>query len=79
MIHDTKNVPIPCFAPKRVQAITATEAWTPGADDRVFACTVTQGIKINGGTQFDWPEAVPFGIQAGYTYTFSITSTILVE
>jgi len=79
MIRDTKNIPVPVLAPKRLQAVTATEAWTPGADDRVFACTVPQGIKLNGGTEFPWPEAVPLGIQQGMTYTFSTTSTILVE
>lgn len=79
MIRDTKNQPVPVLAPKRLQVVTATEAWTPGVDDRVFACTVDQGIKINGGTEFPWPAATPLGIVDQYTYTFSITSTVLVE
>jgi hypothetical protein len=67
------------FVAKRVQAVTATEAWTPTNGDKFFCCTVDQGIKINGGTQFDWPAAVPLGIvYPGTTYTFSVSSTILV-
>jgi len=67
------------FTPGRVQAVVATEAWTPSADDRVFCCTVDQGIKIDGGTQFDWPAGSPLGIKSvTTTYTFSVSSTILV-
>lgn len=76
--RDTSNIPIQGFVANRVQAVAATEAWTPGADDRFFCTTVAQGIKINGGTQFDWPAAEKLGIVQGYTYTFSVTSTILV-
>lgn len=66
------------FTPSRVQAVTATEAWTPGTDDRVFMATVDQGIKINGGTEFNWPAAAPLGIIPLATYTFSVSSTVLV-
>jgi len=71
---------MPVFTPGRVVSVTATEPWTPGVDDRVFACSALQGIKINGGTQGDWPEATPMGIaEPGVTtYTFSVTSTIFV-
>lgn len=66
------------FTPSRVQAVTATEAWTPGASDRVFMATVEQGVKISGGTEFVLGAHVPLGIVAGLTYTFSVSSTILV-
>jgi len=81
MIRDTKNNPIPVFAPKRVQAVTATEAWTPGADDRVFmsAYTTTIQLQISGGTAFPLDPYIPLGIQPGKTYTSDTTCSFLVE
>ena len=74
---------IPVFAPKREQVVTAAQEWTPSVGDKVFVCTVYQGIKINpgtgAGTQFDWAPSDPIGIRPGYKYTFSVSSVILVE
>jgi hypothetical protein len=78
MIRDTANQAIQVFTPRRVQAVTATQAWTPGTDDRVFMATVDQNVAISGGTQFALSAFVPLGIVASYTYTFDTTSTILV-
>ena len=77
----TGSIPIPVFAPKRVQAITATEAWEPGADDRVFMSVhaTTIQLQISGGTAFPLDPYIPLGIQPGKTYTSATTCSFLVE
>jgi len=76
--RDTANQPIQGFVARRVQAVVATEAWTPGDDDRFFVATVDVNLKINGGTEFPLVAYFPVGIIDGATYTSDTPCSFLV-
>lgn len=78
LARDTSNKTMQVFTPYRRQAVTASEAWVPGDDDRVFLATVDVNCQINGGTAFPLQAYVPLGILDGYTYTFDANIALLV-
>ena len=78
LIRDTANHPIQVFAPRRMQAVTATEAWTPTAGDVAFAVTAYCTYSISGGDAVDLYKGEIRGIVEGKTYTFSVTQSLEV-
>jgi len=76
--RDTSNQPIQGFVARRVQAIVATEAWTPTNGDKFFVATVDVNLKINGGTEFPLVAYFPIGIVPGNTYTSDTSCSLLV-
>ncbi len=79
LMKDTAGQPIQGFAPVKVQAVTGTEAWTPGDDDRVFVATVdVASFSISGGTAVPLDAYFPIVIVPGKTYTFGASTNLLV-
>lgn len=82
MIRDTKNVPTPVFSPKRVESLTGSTEWVPGADDRVFMLAQAASVNFlmnSDATTWLLDPLVPIGIREGYTFTPDANCTILVE
>ena len=78
LIRDPSNKTIQVFAPRRMQSVTATVAWTPGDDDVAFAVTADCTYSISGGTAVTILEGTVRGIVRGKTYTFSVTQSLEV-